>query len=1528
MKRIRNGVRCAAYIMLIMLLLLGSLPLSGVFAEVAITEDTLGKDIQDTESIEVQVPEFLENTTEEVVEITESIFTQELEIIEDVTLEEAEATEGTTEEKKEPTPQEKLQIQLQASIEKEGHFSYREDYGKSVLLSFFVEDWQEDMELHVTIVSTNEAVIKPIKQQEEYSVSEGFITYTITGVGEAELILELVENEWYVAEIIRIPVKVMNSGIDNEDFEIFYFPYNTQEKISFASFTEWKQFLEQHHYWLSGTIQLGVSQSSEVFYEKMHIKKENEEVWGQKQHDMVEETTLQNYEFWLSHSQTNTSTENAENGKRTFQLGIDRTAPQNTNFSYNQNAYEISSTESVKYYSEDVTFRGVFEDFLSGVERIEYTTQADLGELAKWENINGIDFQGTQAIYEQELGEGVYTGVAFRAIDKAGNISETIELKNAMGDFIQLIVDNREPLLDIMLKTQDENRYLGDWTNKGITIMVQEDAESQTLAGIQCIQYQYVSVGGEYQSEKWIQLPIDKKIEIGYDEQTNVNQNGIYYFRAISNTGVVTTIETQKRTAHRIRLQQSLPARQEKIENAPELKEGQEWYNKQTGVPMISFAYPDYDDGMESLEYGAPITVCTKITRKLEESKEAEKNGIEIFEQSATIGIRNDEQYQQIMQIRRENMEQGNEDYIKEKIQQNIELLNLDFSYDSQTGYAKDGIYELQYWIKDEAGNESDHVVYTYKIDTHEPERLEVFVDGIKMQEGISKVMEYERFYQSAVSGYVSADYGVSGKRSMKLMLTEETEITANSSGWQESDEFVIKPCERGCVYMLAEDVAGNQAILKTKGIVVDNLEPKGEYGGKVIKLLTKANDNLFYNDDITFSLSAEDMPQEKGFSGIESFTCVVGTTEKEQKKEFFSFTQELPGKEELIAAKSYTTTEILNAATYEGNDSYIEIMVQDRCGNVTTEREMLKIDVTEPQVEINFEQKEPRNDRYYQQARTATIHIQELNFDGNRVKIEVTKDNEIYPFSISEWYSEGMEHWANIIFSEDGDYTMSVTCTDLADNVSEEVSIEPFTVDMTTPIVEITYHNQDVQNEHYYQTGQTVTILVKEHNFSEADFTLHVEPQMAFSEWSHRGDEHFLELHFTQDNSYRFWCSVLDLAGNEAETIEEQRFVIDSIAPQIVIKGLEDGSANAGEIQPIVMVYDTNPNVQGVEIDVTTGLGEKIATTVQTQTMENGYSYYLTDITQQVDNVYLLDVTAYDLAGNSSTLSYRFSLNRHGSTYDLSKLDPYIERIYNRFEQFHDLQIIEMNVDEIKEYAFYVTRNGKMLTCIEMDEKPQDFLVEDAIYYIVEKEGDERKGYINSYLFFRENFRKEGTYRIICYSKDQAGNENNNTLEEKKAEISFVMDNTTPKVVVNGMKEGGIYNKEELKVNIMVQDNFMLSKADFSLVTEEGEILQSWNYMECVQNIGDTMTITIPSREEKQFLAYYVCDTAGNELVLLPDTQKAPKGFLVTTNAWLRFISSPAKVTVSVIACICVIVTGMFCTKRKYHKKGFQFFK
>lgn len=1405
---------------------------------------------------------------------------------------------------------ERSEVQLQADIEKEGHFSYREDYGKSVSLSFFMEEFQPetDGELLFIISSSNEAVIKPENEQEVYSLKDKTVAFIIAGVGEAELVIQPLEHHFYEMEQLVIPVRVENSAMQDEDYRICYTDKNGKESIFSGDYNEWTEFLKQKNGWLNGSVRILLSETGEQFYTGFEWSINGEEKQTEKKELVLEEETqLQSYNFWCVHTRNHATTQNEKCGTREFQTGIDKIPPENIELCCHTKPYEGTSTETIKYYGENVVINGTFTEELSGIASIEYTTQADLGEKAHWKSVSDIVQNSTNTTWELVLEQGIYTGVAIRATDMAGNRSAPVEIKNQDGEYLKMIVDKAEPVLDIVLKTADEKQYNGEWTNQPITILVKESPEYPVLAGIHTIQYQYVSVGAEYEENAWIELSPAGILEIGNNEIQKINKNGTFYFRAITNTGIITNSMTQKNQAKRIRLQQILSEKQPVTEILPELEEHQVWYNRNTGVPRISFAYPEYDDGMESLEYGAPITVHARLIRMQQEGKEEE-----VVYKTATIGIHSDEEYRQFSKVKNGKTEKS----IKEK----IASLSIDFSYEKQSGYAQDGIYELNYWISDAAGNESKHERFVYHIDTHEPTQLEVWIDGTEMEADTSQTIQYDRFYAASVSGSVSADYGISGKGLVKLMLAEEMGAWENNTSWLTSESFVLQPCTSGSLYMIAEDAAGNRSVLRTRGIVVDNQAPMGQHGGNMMRFVTKPNHNQFYKDNINIEFSVSDLPQGRGFSGIESFSYTIGTQGKEntQGKELYSFTKTLPSKEELAFAKSYTATDVIDATIYEGNDTYVEIVARDRCGNTISNREELKIDITPPKVEIIFDENIARNGCYYNTARTATIHVQELNFDQEGIELRLTRDGMPYALPISQWQSDGIDHFAYITFYEEGDYTMAMSCMDLADNVSEEVNVEPFTIDLTKPVIDIHYDNNAAQNQVYYQTARTAYLTVKEHNFEEEDFVVIAEPQAVIGSWTHNGDEHSIQITFAEDNHYYFSCNYMDMAGNVGEPMEEQEFYIDLIAPQIVVQGVENDSANAGEVKPVIIVYDTNGNPEGTSITVTTGQREDVPVAIQREAKEQGYAYLLTDMSEMEDNIYFLKVAAMDMAGNKSELVYRFSLNRKGSVYDLSKITEIVEKAYHRSEQISDIIITEMNVDRIEEYSIYVTRNGALLPC---EEAPRDVLSatkEERFYYSLEVSGDEEKGYRNSYAFYKENFTKEGLYRITCYSKDRAGNEVNNTLEEKQAEISFVIDNTEPKVVIDGVEEGGVYNEEVKTVHVMVQDNFMLKEARFTLVTQDGEELQSWDYIELVEEAGDVMTIHIPCREIKQFLYYQISDAAGNEIVLLPNSEEVAKGFLVTTNPWLRFITSPIKIAIAFGVFLVICGAGIYCITQK----------
>ena len=161
-----------------------------------------------------------------------------------------------------------------------------------------------------------------------------------------------------------------------------------------------------------------------------------------------------------------------------------------------------------------------------------------------------------------------------------------------------------------------------------------------------------------------------------------------------------------------------------------------------------------------------------------------------------------------------------------------------------------------------------------------------------------------------------------------------------------------------------------------------------------------------------------------------------------------------------------------------------------------------------------------------------------------------------------------------------------------------------------------------------------------------------------------------------------------------------------------------------------------------------------------------------------------------------------------------------------------------------------------------------------------------------------------------------------NNTLDEKGAEIHFVIDDTAPQVVIEGIDSNEIYASKQQNVNVMVDDNFKLKEAWFYLVNEDGEETGRWNYMELAKQSGEVVTITVPGSDSKQTFLYSACDAAGNEVTALPDSEKVPKDFLITTNKWKRLENSkPARAVAASAAILGAIAAAVAVLKRKLKK-------
>ena len=650
----------------------------------------------------------------------------------------------------------------------------------------------------------------------------------------------------------------------------------------------------------------------------------------------------------------------------------------------------------------------------------------------------------------------------------------------------------------------------------------------------------------------------------------------------------------------------------------------------------------------------------------------------------------------------------------------------------------------------------------------------------------------------------------------------------------------------------------------------------------------------------------------------------ITSTTRKTNNISIFSSSSTSLSWDQIAKNSAFHSDNIeIDAVENESNNAYISVTATDNAGNTNTTTKELKIDVTKPKINISFDNNHAMNGTYYSQNRVAKVEIEELNFDPNEVYFKIYKDgvedSTFIPDKTSWKNTDGSNIYTTFItFSEDGDYSFEVQCTDLAGNESDKEVTDAFTIDKTKPIVEVTYDNNNAWKENYYNQARTATISITEHNFDAKDFSIAGTPQVSVSGWTHDGDLHKANIHFENEEHYTYSIDFTDMAGNNMGEFQQEEFYIDMSEPVIEISGVKDYSANAGDVIPFISVFDDNYDGESMQISLFNSKGKEIEIKQNVAGYQGGFGYTLSDVNKQPDEIYTLSVKAFDMAGNSSELIYHFSLNRNGSTYDLSQISALVDKAYIRYSELEDLQIREMNVNSIEKFDLYVTRNGESITSERRDKRPNT-MDASVFCYTTDINGNDDIGYEYNYTLYKESFRQEGIYNIMFYSKDKAGNEVNSTLEQKDAKLTFVVDNTAPTVVIEGVEPGEFYIEDTKEVNVYVSDNFKLQEASFHVVDEDGNVIQTYNYVELAEEEGDIVTLTLSSNNKKQSIQYYAIDAAGNSVATIPEDDVATS-FMITTDAWLRYIHSKKSVAATVVGGIAAIMggAGIFFFRRR----------
>ena len=753
-----------------------------------------------------------------------------------------------------------------------------------------------------------------------------------------------------------------------------------------------------------------------------------------------------------------------------------------------------------------------------------------------------------------------------------------------------------------------------------------------------------------------------------------------------------------------------------------------------------------------------------------------------------------------------------------------------------------------------------------------------------------------------------------------------------------------------------AEDKSGNKVQIHSDRVILDWNAPEIDGISPEITLGTGSNQpkidkdgNKLFNGNVVVDYVITDR--------IYRGTC-SGLADEKLKYEIFSNgtrTQDgtLDGAKEYFEGRLQRMTGSIAIDAGKNNSNFVELVVtaEDNAGNPAEDSAKLRIDITNPEINVSYSNNSSDSgyNEYFNASRTATIQIKERNFNEKKVAVKVTKDDvDVTP--VLSWNHSGTAntdeyyHTAVIDYNDDADYTFDISYTDEADNPATSVnyggSVSPtkFTVDKITPDIQVTYDNMDSLNSNYYKKERIATITVNEHNFDENRVTFSCTANdngtsvtvPSLSRWTASGNVHTATVSFNDNALYVMNISINDMAGNAGNTVEEQRFYVDKEPPVIKLQGLENNTANKDEIISFTLTTsDHNLDASTYHMNFSRVDIEAPSKDMFTSSHESRGATEIVYKEQNLENdgIYKITCEVTDMAGNSVKTTdivnagnkkigadeLLFSVNRYGSTFSIKDDVRDIVDIGYVKSIDDDIIITEINPDLVDKYAVSLTTDGGQPKALREGES----------YTRVLEDDDKSKWKHYIYSVNQENFSDEGAYSLAITSTDKAENtsfsetKNPEYSKEPAAKISFVVDRTIPKVVVNNLEDGGHYNVEKQSVEIVANDDNLLQEV---VITLNGETVQEYTGDELLENSG-RMSLDIDSSESLQNLTVVAVDAARNSTEDTEETAVHFENFLVTTNLLIQFINNPILV-ISSIAGVLLIAGGIvFLAVRKKKK-------
>lgn len=606
---------------------------------------------------------------------------------------------------------------------------------------------------------------------------------------------------------------------------------------------------------------------------------------------------------------------------------------------------------------------------------------------------------------------------------------------------------------------------------------------------------------------------------------------------------------------------------------------------------------------------------------------------------------------------------------------------------------------------------------------------------------------------------------------------------------------------------------------------------------------------------------------------------------------------------------------------TRDANDDFIQIIMTDNSSNSSENVSRFSIDKQKPVISVSGI--ESSNEiKYYNSYKTVHVAIAERNFDDPVVNNAV--DRGFADDNSTDSNSDQFRHTRDLVFNADGKYSVNISDTDLAGNVSDEYTSGTFVVDTIAPKASVTVKKTDgsvVANgdNTYIDDAVQAVVNVTEENFDPKSVNITINGK-AYNpgEWSGTSS-HSVTVPtscFRNDGTYTILVSGKDLAGNAMKSVNVS-FTIDQKAPDIGISGIM--AANKDNVVPVVEMSDQNYKSGSVKLyrnDTELKMTEENdGKSVRYAVDENGNyitaSWVVTNgkngmsrklvfdnftAEEIFDGSYRIEAETSDMAKNSSSDFLEFSVNRFGSVFTVKDA----ENINNKYlNKSPSLTITERNVDKHSSDSDIVIIVDKGSNTVKLTEG--QYTVSEAVQL------EDKSGYEYTYTILPEVFDQDLDYSVSIQSVDEAGNKNVST--GRGAEINFSLDTHDPEFKCDDLVDKAEFRQSEREFRINVNEKIK----HITVKTSDGKVLLD----EESENGESSYTFVVPASNSSRNLTIELTDLAGNKTV------KTYKNLLITENIALYMLHKTwvKAVGASVIALLGALGGFIFVRKRKKNR-------